>query len=154
MPPLYTAKVGWIKRSESTGVPNEQREHGGFAALKLLDFARVTGQEAQLTRHGQAFAEADIFACKVIFGEHLLKRVPLAAHIRRVLDERPGSRVPRSRFLRELEDTLTEDEAERVLTVMIDWGRYAELLAYDHGSGILSTENPGEEVAGEKNPPA
>ncbi len=123
-------------------------------ALELLDFARVTGQEVLLTRHGQAFAEADILARKVIFGEHLLKRVPLAAHIRRVLDERPGSRAPRSRFLRELEDTLTEDEAERVLTVMIDWGRYAELLAYDHGSGILSTENPGEEIAGEKNPSA
>ena len=43
---------------------------------------------------------------------------------------------------RELEDTLSESEAEHVLTVMIDWGRYAELFAYDHGSGILSTENP------------
>ena len=113
-------------------------------ALELLDFAHVTGQEVQLTRHGGAFAEADILARKVIFGEHLLKRVPLAAHIRRVLDERPGSRAPRSRFLRELEDTLSEEEAERVLTVMIDWGRSAELFAYDHGSGILSTENPGE----------
>jgi NitT/TauT family transport system ATP-binding protein len=114
-------------------------------ALELLDFAHVTGQEVQLTRHGQAFAEADILARKVIFGEHLLKRVPLAAHIRRVLDERPGSRAPRSRFLRELEDYLSEDEAERVFTVIIDWGRYAELFAYDHNSGILSTENPGAE---------
>jgi NitT/TauT family transport system ATP-binding protein len=121
-------------------------------ALELLDFAHVTGQEVQLTRHGQAFAEADILARKVIFGEHLLKRVPLAAHIRRVLDERPGSRAPRSRFLRELEDYLSEDEAERVFTVMIDWGRYAELFAYDHNSGILSTENPGaEEDSNDKN---
>ena len=120
-------------------------------ALELLDFARVIGQEVQLSRHGQAFAEADILARKVIFGEHLLKRVPLAAHIRRVLDERPGSRAPRSRFLRELEDYLSEDEAERVFTVIVDWGRYAELLAYDHNSGILSTENPGaEEGEGDK----
>jgi hypothetical protein len=28
---------------------------------------------------------------------------------------------------------------------MIDWGRYAELFAYHHDSGILSTENPGAE---------
>lgn len=121
-------------------------------ALELLDFAHVSGQEVQITRHGQAFAEADILARKVIFGEHLLKRVPLAAHIRRVLDERPGSRAPRSRFLRELEDSLTEDEAERVLEVMIDWGRYAELFAYNHDSDILSTENPGaDDKAAEKN---
>jgi NitT/TauT family transport system ATP-binding protein len=118
-------------------------------ALELLDFARVSGQEVAITRHGRAFAEADILARKVIFGEHLLKHVPLAPHIRRVLDERPGSRAPRSRFLRELEDSLTEDEAERVLDVMIDWGRYAELFAYDHGSGILSTENPGAEETAE-----
>lgn len=114
-------------------------------ALELLDFARISGQEVAITRHGQAFAEADILARKVIFGEHLLKHVPLATHIRRVLDERPGSRAPRSRFLRELEDALTEDEAERVLDVMTDWGRYAELFAYNHDSGILSTENPGAE---------
>jgi NitT/TauT family transport system ATP-binding protein len=117
-------------------------------ALELLDFAQVSGQQVQLTRHGQAFAEADILARKVIFGEHLLKRVPLAAHIRRVLDERPGARAPRSRFLRELEDTLSEEEAERVLAVMIDWGRYAELFAYDDGSGILRTEDLGEAGAG------
>jgi len=120
-------------------------------ALELLDFARVSGQEVAITRHGQAFAEADILARKVMFGEHLLKHVPLAAHIRRILDERPGSRAPHSRFLRELEDYLTEDEAERVLTVMIDWGRYAELFAYDSGSGILSTENPGAEENNSEN---
>jgi NitT/TauT family transport system ATP-binding protein len=32
--------------------------------------------------------------------------------------------------------------------VIIDWGRYAELFAYDHNSGILSTENPGAEEDG------
>lgn len=115
-------------------------------ALELLDFARVSGRTIALTRHGEAFSEADIQRRKVIFGEHLLKRVPLAGHIRRVLDERPSQRAPESRFLRELEDYLTEDEAERVLSVIVDWGRYAELFAYDYSSGIFSTENPGEET--------
>jgi NitT/TauT family transport system ATP-binding protein len=26
---------------------------------------------------------------------------------------------------------------------MIDWGRYAEIFAYDFNTGILSLENPG-----------
>jgi len=82
----------------------------------------------------------------VVFGEHLLKRVPLAAHIRRVLDERPSQRAPSSRFLRELEDYLSEEEAGRVLEVIVDWGRYAEIFAYDYEAGIFSTENPGAEV--------
>ncbi len=115
-------------------------------ALVLLDFAVIAGGVITLSRHGKAFVDADILRRKEIFGEHLLKRVPLAGHIRRVLDERPSQRAPEQRFLRELEDFLSEEEAERVLTVVIDWGRYAELFAYDYNSGILSTENPGEEV--------
>jgi len=75
-----------------------------------------------------------------------VRRVPLAAHIRRVLDERPGNRAPEERFLRELEDFLSEDEAQRVLRVVIEWGRNAEIFAYDESSGFLSLENPIEEV--------
>lgn len=114
-------------------------------ALQLLDFAQVAGGDIRLTPHGQAFLDADIQRRKMIFGEHLLKRVPLAGHICRVIDERPGQRAPESRFLRELEDSLSEAEAERVLQVIIDWGRYAELFAYDYNTGVFSAENPGEE---------
>ena len=111
-------------------------------ALDLLDLAHVTGRTLTLTRHGMAFIAADILRRKEIFGEHLLKRVPLAAHIRRVLNERPGQRAPEQRFLRELEDYMNEEEAERVLSVMIDWGRYAELFVYDYNAGVLSIEPP------------
>jgi len=116
-------------------------------ALQLLDFAQITGGDIRLSPHGQAFLDADIQRRKVIFGEHLLKRVPLAGHICRVIDERPSQRAPESRFLRELEDYLSEDEAERVLQVIIDWGRYAELFTYDYDAGVFSAENPGEESA-------
>jgi NitT/TauT family transport system ATP-binding protein len=67
-----------------------------------------------------------------------------------VIDERPHQRAPESCFLRELEDSLSEDEAERVLQVIVDWGRYAELFAYDYDAGVFSAENPGEEPAEEK----
>jgi len=113
-------------------------------ALRLLDFARVAEGDIRLTAHGQAFLDADIQRRKMIFGEHLLHRVPLAGHICRVIDERPNQRAPESRFLRELEDSLSEDEAERVLQVITDWGRYAELFAYDHNTGVFSAENPGD----------
>ena len=55
-------------------------------------------------------------------------------------------RAPDTRFQRELEDFLTEDEAQRVLQVIVDWGRYAELFAYDYHTGVFSAENPGEEA--------
>jgi NitT/TauT family transport system ATP-binding protein len=109
--------------------------------LQLLSFAHVSGGDIELTPLGRAYAEADMLARKQIFAEALIKQVPLAAHIRRVLDERPGHRAPAARFLRELEDYLSEEEAERVLDTVIDWGRHAEIFAYDYDTEILSLEN-------------
>ena len=109
--------------------------------LQLLGFAHVSGGDIELTALGRSYAEADILARKQIFADALLKQVPLAAHIRRVLDERPGHRAPAARFLRELEDHLSEEEAQRVLETVIDWGRYAEIFAYDYDTEVLSLEN-------------
>jgi NitT/TauT family transport system ATP-binding protein len=94
-----------------------------------------------LTAAGRRYADADMLSRKQIFAEALLKNVPLAVHIRRVLDERPGHRAPAARFLRELEDHLSEEEAERVLDTMINWGRHAEIFAYDDDDRVLSLEN-------------
>jgi NitT/TauT family transport system ATP-binding protein len=110
--------------------------------LEILDFAKVSEGDIDLTPAGKVFAKADILERKKIFAAHLLKYVPLAAHIRRVLDERGGHRASMNRFLTELEDFLMEDEAERVLRVAIEWGRYAEIFAYNDQTGILSLENP------------
>lgn len=111
-------------------------------ALEILQFAIVSKGDIELTRAGKEFAEADILVRKQIFATHLMKYVPLARHIRRVLDERPGHRASEERFLSELEDYLSEDAAEEVLDTVINWGRHAELFAYDYNSGVLSLENP------------
>jgi NitT/TauT family transport system ATP-binding protein len=110
--------------------------------LQLLRFATVAGGDIELTIAGRAYADADIQRRKVIFGDHLVNHIPLAAHIRRVLDERPGHRAPKARFLRELEDHLDEEEADELLETIINWGRHAELFAYDYDSEVLSLENP------------
>jgi NitT/TauT family transport system ATP-binding protein len=109
--------------------------------LQLLGFAHVSGGDIDLTPLGRVYADADMLARKQLFAEVLLKHIPLAAHIRRVLDERPGHRAPAARFLRELEDHLSEEEADRVLDTVINWGRHAEIFAYDYDSEVLSLEN-------------
>ena len=116
-------------------------------ALEILMFAHVEGGDVALTPAGGRYVDADILQRKVIFAEHLIRYVSLAAHIRRVLDERPGNRAREDRFLRELEDFFSEEEAEKILQVAIEWGRYAELFAYEEGSGTLSLENPAERTS-------
>ncbi|MCL5272204.1 MAG: nitrate/sulfonate/bicarbonate ABC transporter ATP-binding protein [Gammaproteobacteria bacterium] len=112
--------------------------------LEILGFAKVSAGDIQLSDLGKQFSEADLQERKKLFAQRLLEKVPLARYIRRVLDEKVGHRVSEERFLSKLEDYLSEKEADRVLRTMIDWGRYAEIFAYDFNTGILSLENPGK----------
>src|SRR5260221_8502323 len=109
--------------------------------LQLLGWAHVSAGDIELTASGRAYAAADMLTRKQMFADARLKHVPLVAHIRRVLDERPGQRAPAARFLRELEDHLSEEEAERVLDTVINWGRHAEIFAYDYDDEVLSLQN-------------
>ncbi len=109
---------------------------------QMLGFAELRDGALHLTAAGRAFAEADMAERKRIFAEHLLRTVPLAAHIRHVLDERPNHIAPRSRFLAELEDHLGRDDAERTLNIVIDWGRYGDCFAYDGPHRAFSLTNP------------
>lgn len=111
-------------------------------ALEILRFAFVSKGDIELTDTGKRFAHTDLLERKKIFADNLIRFIPLARHIRHVLNERPGHRASEARFLNELEDFFSEKEAERVLEVAIEWGRYSELFAYDYNTGILSLENP------------
>jgi NitT/TauT family transport system ATP-binding protein len=110
--------------------------------LQLLRFAELEGGDLKLTEDGMAFAQADIDERKRIFLRHLLAYVPLAAHIRRVLDERVSHSARKSRFIDELEDFMGEDDAEQTLRAVIRWARYAEAFAYDDENAMFSLENP------------
>ena len=111
--------------------------------LEILGFANISEGDIQLSDLGQEFSGADLQTRKLLFAQRLLEKVPLARYIRRVLDEKPSHRISEERFLTKLEDYLSNEEADRVLRTMIDWGRYAEIFAYDFKTGFLSLENPG-----------
>lgn len=111
--------------------------------LEILNFARVSQGDITMTPEGVAFANADMLERKKLFSKHILMCIPLAKHIRERLDQEHKHSLSEEVFLRELEEHFSEQEAARILTTMIDWGRYAELFAYDFNSGVLSLENPG-----------
>jgi NitT/TauT family transport system ATP-binding protein len=100
-------------------------------ALHILNFAEIVEGAIKLTASGHALAQSDTEGRKRLFKEHLLRFVPLAAHIRQVLDEREGHAAPRARFEFELQDHLNRSDAETTLLTAIGWGRYAELFTYD-----------------------
>ena len=107
-------------------------------ALHILEFAELRNGAIKLTAAGRVFAGSVTEERKRLFREHLLRFVPLVAHIRQVLDERAGHRAPRVRFESELEDHLHRREAERTVRAVIGWGRYAELFVYDDKARAFS----------------
>ena len=111
-------------------------------ALQLLRLAEVEGGDIRLTDAGLEFARGETDERKKLFARHLITYVALAAHIRRVLDERASHTAPRSRFFDELEDYMAEDAAEQTLRTIVSWGRYAEVFAYDDHAQAFSLENP------------
>ena len=111
-------------------------------ASQLLRLAEIEGGDIKLTDIGKQFAELGTDDRKRLFQRQLLTYVPLAAHVRHVLQERANHAAPKSRFFDELEDYMSAEDAELTLRAVIGWGRYAEVFAYDDDSGTFSLENP------------
>jgi NitT/TauT family transport system ATP-binding protein len=111
-------------------------------AMQMFHFAEVGGGDIKLTDTGKQFAELGMDDRKKLFQRQLLAYIPLATHIRRVLQERANHVAPKSRFLDELEDHMSTEDAEHTLRAVTAWGRFAEVFAYDDDTGMFSLENP------------
>ncbi|HXZ07800.1 MAG TPA: AAA-associated domain-containing protein, partial [Paraburkholderia sp.] len=106
--------------------------------LQHLGFADVREGDIFLTPPARVFSELGTQERKMMFAEHLLRHVPLAARVKTVLNERPGHRAPRVRFEQELEDFLSDGAAEETLDAVINWGRYGEIFSYNDQTEIFS----------------
>lgn len=114
-------------------------------ALQLLQLAHIERGDITVTATGRDYYAADPNVRKEMFGRQLLAHVALATHIRRELEASEDGEVGEEQVLRELEAFLKPEEAERVLSVAVDWGRYGEVYEYSYNSGMLTL--PREEQA-------
>jgi NitT/TauT family transport system ATP-binding protein len=106
-------------------------------ALAMLDMAQLAGGDVTATALGRRYVEADHGERQVLFGQQLLARVPLAAHIRHSLMQEPSGELPEEPFLGLLRESLDAEEAERVLRVAIEWGRHGEAYDYNYNTGLI-----------------
>ena len=110
--------------------------------LEILRLAKVSAGDIELTELGRELANADILERKKIYGHSMMQYVPLIQFIRQQLDHDTDHKVSEDVFLTELQQYFSDQAAEEVLTVAIDWGRYTEIFAYDYNTGYFSLENP------------
>jgi NitT/TauT family transport system ATP-binding protein len=108
-------------------------------AAELLGFATVAYGDISLNTLGETFAEASIRSRKEIFATRI-RRLPLFKWLLGLLRASDNRQLEWDVVQKALELEFHEEEAERQLDTAIDWGRYAELLAYDDSSQILFLE--------------
>jgi len=106
-------------------------------ALALLGFAKLADADLHLTELGRCYVEGAHTLRQQLFGQQLLARVPLAAHIRHSLEQAPSGELPQEPFLQLLRESLDAPVAERVLRTAIEWGRYGEVFEYDLRTGLI-----------------
>lgn len=116
-----------------------------YEALSLLGLAILEKGDIILSALGQHYADADQTLRQELFGQQLLTHVPLAAHIRRNLEQESSGSLPEQPFIELLEEFLKADEAKRVLEIAIEWGRYGEVYEYDYHTGRLSLPDDDDE---------
>ncbi|MGC0417958.1 nitrate/sulfonate/bicarbonate ABC transporter ATP-binding protein [Embleya sp. AB8] len=99
-------------------------------ALDLLGFAKISGDDLLLTEVGAAYAGADVQLSKTLFAEAALG-APLVRLITTSLRQNPEGTLRAGFFRDVLAHHYTSEQVTEQLETATDWGRYAELYAYD-----------------------
>lgn len=110
-------------------------------AAVFLGFGEIKAGDFIITDTGSEFAKADALRKKDIFRTTALENIQLISQIVKTLRSVSKHRISEDFFIEILKNHFTEDEAWMQLEIAIDWGRYAELFAYDYDTGELYLES-------------
>lgn len=106
----------------------------------LLQFAKVVDGDIELTPEGLKFAQASVLERKELFRAQLIQNVPIMKKIITFLQSKSNRRMNIEFYEDILAASFPPDEVKSRLGILIDWGRYAELFAYDEKSKQLFLE--------------
>lgn len=114
-------------------------------ASVFLGLGEIKDGDFVIMRKGEEFSDADTLMKKEIFRDIALNNIQLIKQIVQVLQTTSRHRMSEEFFIEILENHFTKEEAWNQLETAIDWGRYAELFAYDYNSGELYLESTDED---------
>jgi NitT/TauT family transport system ATP-binding protein len=114
-------------------------------AAELLGFATISQGDITLTILGDTFADATILGRKEIFATRI-RRLPFIRWLLAMLKAADRQRLERDVLLTALELEFPSDEAERQMETVANWGRYAEIFAYDDDDDVFYLELEGSKV--------
>jgi NitT/TauT family transport system ATP-binding protein len=107
-------------------------------AGELLGFVHVEEGDLLLTPLGRAYADASVLGRKEMLAGRIL-RLPVISWIFETLRQDDDQRVAKQYFLDKLQPDF-HDRTEKQLDRAINWGRFAELFAFDDDTNELYLE--------------
>jgi NitT/TauT family transport system ATP-binding protein len=106
---------------------------------ELLGFAVISKGDIELTPLGQTFAEASILARKEIFAARA-RRLPMMKWLLNMLRAAENHQLKWDVVEAALNLEFPPEIAQSQIETLIDWGRYAELLAYNDSTEVIFLE--------------
>jgi hypothetical protein len=116
---------------------------GGFGLLK---FVKSEHGDVELTPVGKTFAEADISTRKKIFRDAVLANVHLLHQMNSALARKSSHTMPVELFRDILEEHFADNEVQRQIDTVLNWGRYGEIFTYDSENDRLLLHAAAEPV--------
>ncbi|HTT38755.1 MAG TPA: nitrate/sulfonate/bicarbonate ABC transporter ATP-binding protein [Burkholderiales bacterium] len=117
-------------------------------AAEMLDLVETPKNEVVMTRLGWYFLAAPIPAQKTLFKHQILK-LRLFQMLTSGLQEAPDHRIGADAVKEQLVTLLPYDQSDKLLEVLVAWGRHAGILDYDESTRTVSLTVP-EPSAAEK----
>lgn len=112
----------------------------------LLGFAKSHEGDVAITPAGKAFAEADIATRKNLFRDAALANVVLLQQIYGALEKKSDGSIPLEFFRDVLDEHLPEEQVQKQIETVLNWGRYAEIFTYDSETDRLLRHQPATSV--------
>jgi NitT/TauT family transport system ATP-binding protein len=106
-------------------------------AAALLAFVKSDRGDVEVTPSGKAFAEADIATRKELFRQAALAHVSLLQQINSTLASKSDHTIPLELFRDILDEYFSDDEVQRQIETVLNWGRYGDIFTYDSESDRL-----------------
>ena len=110
-------------------------------ALSKLKLVTLSEGDVTIAKPGVALILADITDRKILFKKHLTNHIPLVQFIYDTIKNKSSGKIDEDDILEHLYEHFTEQEAQRILSTIIGWGRYAEVFNYDSTSEKLTLED-------------
>lgn len=118
-------------------------------AAVLLSFAKSERGDVEVTPEGKTFAEADISSRQALFREAALANVTLLQQVKSALISKSDHTMPLEFFRDILQEHFSDEEVQRQIDTMLNWGRYGDIFTYDSESDRLLLNQSGDGGDGE-----